>query len=474
MEDFDRMNKKESSTIFKLAKSRPNKQIEKSTYISYDLEVVSIHIIENSGARRDVEIMESISDEESKFGSNCSITDIKQITHKLRNIEILKLINDELEISNNSNMNPFNLQQEADKLLINKLSDLQHLEDVGKTFVHRKVNCKLTPSQIKFIALQIHESGLTIPQLSRKYCVSRQLIYRVKAMKAADLERRIYQPANKVLGAEEQWVIQCIKRFARNRSFPYIVEDVRNYVYQNMGRYYDYKIIYKMMKEEANLSYKKWKPRPNSIDLEATFMKRRLFWIKLAKMLKEETLIANTDESTIGHNSQIFYSWSPKRVPTEFKNQPFVGSINIVLTILNNGAWFWFLSNQTINSDRFSDYISKFNEWIANRGTFGFRNLIILLDNWSSHRSKKCMKLFKTMDHHIVFNPQYSPQLAPIEMWFSYIKQQLKRRMKYQTLNLSNRFSQNTMLDTLKDLNKIIVRNCFKEFYAEVKRNLEF
>ena len=149
-------------------------------------------------------MMESISDEESKFGSNCSITDIKQITHKLINTEILKLINDELEISNDSNMNPFNLQQEDDKLLINKWSDLQHLEDVGKTFVHRKVNCKLTPSQIKFIALQIHESGLTIPQLSRKYCVSRQLIYRVKAMKAADIERRIYQPENKVLGAEEQ------------------------------------------------------------------------------------------------------------------------------------------------------------------------------------------------------------------------------------------------------------------------------
>ena len=57
-------------------------------------------------------------------------------------------------------------------------------------------------------------------------------------------------------------------------------------------------------------------------------------------MLKEETLIANTDESTIGHNSQIFYSWSPKGVPTELKNQPFVGSINIVLTILSNGTWF--------------------------------------------------------------------------------------------------------------------------------------
>ena len=38
-------------------------------------------------------------------------------------------------------------------------------------------------------------------------------------MTAVDYERRIYQSANKVLGEEEQWVIQSIKKFARNNPF---------------------------------------------------------------------------------------------------------------------------------------------------------------------------------------------------------------------------------------------------------------
>ena len=57
-------------------------------------------------------------------------------------------------------------------------------------------------------------------------------------------------------------------------------------------------------------------------------------------MLQEKCLIANIDESTIGRNSQITYSWSKRGTPSEFKNQPFTGSLNIVLTILSNGAWF--------------------------------------------------------------------------------------------------------------------------------------
>ena len=51
-------------------------------------------------------------------------------------------------------------------------------------------------------------------------------------------------------------------------------------------------------------------------------------------MLQEKCLIANIDESTIGRNSQITYSWSKRGTPSEFKNQPFTGSLNIVLTIL--------------------------------------------------------------------------------------------------------------------------------------------
>ena len=116
-------------------------------------------------------------------------------------------------------------------------------------------------------------------------------------MSTQDLNRRINQRSNKILGIEHQTLIQCIQKFMRNRLHPFLVKDVIQYVYQNMGKYYQYQALYKIMKEEMSLSYKKCKPRPNSINLDEVKMRRVLFWTKFTKALKRGILIANTDES---------------------------------------------------------------------------------------------------------------------------------------------------------------------------------
>ena len=107
------------------------------------------------------------------------------------------------------------------------------------------------------------------------------------------------------------------------------------------------------MNKEMNLSFKILKPRQNSSNLDKIKMKRRIFWIKLSKLLQEGVLVVNTEESTFGINSQNTYSWSRKGAHLEFKNQPFTGSLKIVLIILSNEAWFWMLINKAINSKEF-------------------------------------------------------------------------------------------------------------------------
>ena len=94
------------------------------------------------------------------------------------------------------------------------------------------------------------------------------------------------------------------------------------------------------MNKEMDLSLKKLKPFSNLINLDKIEMNWRLFWIKLSKLLEKGVLVANTEESTFDINSQITYSWSRKGEHLEFKNQPFIESLNIVLTILSNGYVF--------------------------------------------------------------------------------------------------------------------------------------
>ena len=47
---------------------------------------------------------------------------------------------------------------------------------------------------------------------------------------------------------------------------------------------------------------------------------------------------------------------------------------------------------------------------------------ILMLGNYSIHRNRDCMKLFKDLKHQAVFNLEYSPQFASVEMWLNILK----------------------------------------------------
>ena len=80
-------------------------------------------------------------------------------------------------------------------------------------------------------------------------------------MAESDFNSRINQQPHKTLGIEHKILASCIKRFVSSRLYPFAVKNVRQYVYQSMGKYYQYQVLHKMMKEEIYHSYKKCKPR---------------------------------------------------------------------------------------------------------------------------------------------------------------------------------------------------------------------
>ena len=252
------------------------------------------------------------------------ILDIRQLTCKLSPTEILNIINQELDISKISEINPFKLENTMDKQVLNQWSDFQNIEEIKQTFFRRKPREKLTSKQLTFISDQIEKSGHSISELSKKYWISKSLLFKIMKMRISYFKRRELQQASKVFWTEKQMIIQCIQKFIKNRTYPFIVKDARSFVFQNIGRYYQYNVLHKIMKKDLNLSYKRCKPRPNSINLKEVMMKRRLFCIKFSKMLQKDTLLANIDETTIWRDSQIPYSWIPKGISSEFKNQPFV------------------------------------------------------------------------------------------------------------------------------------------------------
>ena len=76
---------------------------------------------------------------------------------------------------------------------------------------------------------------------------------------------------------------------------------------------------------------------------------------------------------------------------------------------------------QGVNSQIFETYIGKV------LGPTLKPSQIIVLDNLSSHRTARIKELVESFQCHLLFLPPYSPDLSPIELAFSKIKNELRR-----------------------------------------------
>ncbi len=82
---------------------------------------------------------------------------------------------------------------------------------------------------------------------------------------------------------------------------------------------------------------------------------------------------------------------------------------------------------------------------------------VVIMDNLSSHKRQRTRELIESMGAELVFLPPYSPDLNPIEMVFSKIKQKL-RTLACRTQAVLWR-SMQSVLDTITPTD---ASNCFR------------
>ena len=142
------------------------------------------------------------------------------------------------------------------------------------------------------------------------------------------------------------------------------------------------------------------------------------------------------------------------------------------MTILSNGAWFCLLTNQAMGSEGFLSYMQSFKEWMSDNDYFGYKKLIVTMDNCAIHRSKRSLAELGNMFNEIMYILVYSPQLAPVEMWPSFTKHNPKTKTKFQVCNLNNKNRREWIFESMKSLTSKLVRSYFIKFYTEVRQHL--
>ena len=65
--------------------------------------------------------------------------------------------------------------------------------------------------------------------------------------------------------------------------------------------------------------------------------------------------------------------------------------------------------SQTSDSNKFSLFLDKINEWIIANKKFQKQEVLLVLDNWSIHKSKEVMQKLKQISNKVTYLPAYSP-----------------------------------------------------------------
>ena len=115
------------------------------------------------------------------------------------------------------------------------------------------------------------------------------------------------------------------------------------------------------------------------------------------------------------------------------------------MAINKNGILLHQVYNQNINERIFIDFIIKLSKKVSNQK--------FLMDNVSFHKTNKIKNFMNKTSNELLFIPPYSPELNPIEEFFSALKNKIKK-----SNSCSNLMKINNCIDHFK-------YNNFEKYY---------
>ena len=84
------------------------------------------------------------------------------------------------------------------------------------------------------------------------------------------------------------------------------------------------------------------------------------------------------------------------------------------------------LIKSSVYSEIFWYFIDHLKNKIEKNEQFEIQKVMIILYNWSCHKSKMIEQKLKILRYKIMFLPLYSQSLIPIELVFGYLKITIK------------------------------------------------
>ena len=301
--------------------------------------------------------------------------------------------------------------------------------------------------------------------------ISDSTLKRIKTQKdfLADKESKVKQKVcMKIL--KSKLMKKAVMRYAYSQELPFRSIEVCSYLLKEFWVEVDHRLTAKFMREELHMSFKKASSRPLKLDTKRQHQLMILFVVLLVELLEGSKWIVNIDESTLSSLTKADYTWGLRGVPAVTKNMRFIGSLNIISAISTTGYSYSTILTETNRSIIFIQFLKQLMKDIKQREGIRAHEILIVMNNSQVHQAKVVVviKYLESWKVRYLFLPQYSPELAPVELYFGIFKQRILRT-KAKTLNLQKVEGINEVADELEKISTETVKKLRKHVHEKYK-----
>ena len=408
------------------------------------------------------------------------LIDIKKDTDRLENEQIKQLINNDLFGDYWKLFHHEELNRNLECLTISSHKENSQLDDIDKLFedpfgslMNRPKSAHLTFGQKSWIYQWYRVEGKSMNQISQLTGISISTTRRIISEFSTNVRREeIYAKIRCKRLIETKAVSRWISKFVSEKTDHFTARDVHEHIRDQLWISVPLHQVRKHPKEKEHLSNKKGNARPATLNVDRIGLLKQQFWIRITRRLPDIKIMINVDENSITRDTKLNYSWLKTGVSCSITNIKFKNSVNMITAIGTNGLDINMLKYESTTAKTFWIFIEYVLSYLREEG-FKPQDVGIILDNWPIHRAGVVREYWRNKGTKLYYLPQYSPELAPVEVYFSRIKKAVTKEAKNELVDLRTEESIKMVASWIHEVDSNYVKRLWSRLMTIVMGELE-
>ena len=264
-----------------------------------------------------------------------------------------------------------------------------------------------------------------------------------------------------------------VRAYLSSTNVPWSSKDIRAYIKVKTGLVIHSRVVRNILTEVLKMKYKRGMARLTNFDEKLQAWIKQWFSIRLCKTIENFRILINIDEITFSRLTKKNLSWIPKGKEQIIKNICFKNSWSLVTAITSIGSVIAAKRIGTITSVLIIEFLRELIWFIKDCEKVEPKDCLIMLDNATVHRTEIVRKYMKRENLNVAFIPQYSPELAPIEHYFSKLKQEVIEGERGKDTDWKSAESSELLKRSMQAIPSGMVKRIWRSFTKEIYKCLD-